>query len=747
MTRTATYPLAAMGLLALVSSPMALAADTSHASKSGLPAWVDADTPKSAYTTKTSRGETWNLVMSDEFNRPGRDFSPGADHLWTAMELPDGVNAALEYYSINMTSTTTDSGGRGVMQIKTQQDTIQFTVYNMYKNPPGYQTSQMFYRSGMLQSWNKFCMQGGRVEVAVQQPGVVTAASGNPDLADPKGRVTAGFYYPTWPGVWLMGNLGRALFTASTTRMWPWSYNTCDAESEKNQAISACNKSPGNGLNPGQGRGAPEIDILEGGGNMISSSIQVSPGMPSAFRLVPPTGGESGSCVYTMSCTTLGANLPDVPTKITSQRGHKTWYQGLRYAPSRLCTRVAADVQSATAINTSLASGITSNVCSMQTCPGSYDVNGYLGQIDGTTKYWGINDDGTCMPVINGYNGAYLCDPYNTDSRCAPPLWGGNSNGNAIPTFNYQLDAISANWPIHLEAYTSYLKYQLEWVMGDNGYIRWMLEDYPIFEIEAQSLVNPPQDAAKSNPKKIMIEEPMYAIFNTALSTSWGTTPPNPGQPCRGDGKDAKINKICDAFPLYLKVDYIRVWQASSGMAVGCDPLSHPTARYIANNIQNYEDINNPVMQVDGGATCSTDSDCTLSLAATGGVQVVSGSCDKTKLSGRCTCISPTVWGGPRCTTVRGSANGNSMSTSFGPTLWFVLVISGVAMLATIGVIYSRSRGRRLQLQFRGVQQDGLQTTEVANVMPQAMRNTMNGSINEGGQPPRSDSLRNRRVV
>lgn len=61
------------------------------------------------------------------------------------------------------------------------------------------------------------------------------------------------------------------------------------------------------------------------------------------------------------------------------------------------------------------------------------------------------------------YNGAYLCDPYNTDPRCGTPLWGGNSNGNPIPSFNYQLDAISANWPIQLAAYTSYLKYQLEW--------------------------------------------------------------------------------------------------------------------------------------------------------------------------------------------------------------------------------------------------------------------------------------------
>ncbi|KDO28993.1 hypothetical protein SPRG_06065 [Saprolegnia parasitica CBS 223.65] len=739
-----TTPLAAIGLAALLSTG-AMGADTTYPAKSGLGTWVDADTPKSAYTVKTSRGESWDLVMSDEFNHPGRDFSAGKDHLWTAMELADGVNAALEYYSVNMTSTQLDATG-GYMQIKTMHDDIKFTVYNMYKNPPGFQQSQMWYRSGMIQSWNKFCMQGGFIEVSVQQPGVVTAASGNPDLRDPNGRVTGGIYYPTWPGVWLLGNLGRALFTASTTRMWPWSYNVCDEDSKKNQAISACDSNPGFGLNPNQGRGAPEIDILEGGGNEISSSIQISPGMPSKFRVVAPAG-ENGACIYTQTCKTVGANLPDVPSSVATTRGYRTWYQGLKYAPSRLCTPLAAKKQVAATINASLTAGITENTCTVDTCPASNDVNGYLGLIDNKgSHYWGINDDGTCMPVINGYNGAYLCDPYNTDPRCGQPLWGGNSNGNAIPSFNYQLDAISANWPIQLTAYTSFLKYQLEWVMGDTGYVRWMVEGNPIFEISSTSLVDPPQDPAntdksKINPKKMMIEEPMYMIFNTALSTSWGTTPPNPGQPCRGSGKDAKVNKICDAFPLYLKVDYIRVWQSATGMSVGCDPRSHPTAEYIAQNQANYEDINNPVIVVDGGATCTSNDDCTLPLSATGGVQVISGSCDKTKLDGRCVCLSPTVWGGPRCTTVRSTTSGNSLSSSFGPTLWVVLVIAAIAILATIGVIYARGRGRRLQLQFRGVEQ-----AELVTVMPPAMRNTMNGTMNEGGQP-RSDSLRNRRVV
>ncbi|KAI9985947.1 hypothetical protein PInf_024738 [Phytophthora infestans] len=85
-----------------------------------------------------------------------------------------------------------------------------------------------------------------------------------------------------------------------------------------------------------------------------------------------------------------------------------------------------------------------------------------------------------------------------------------------MSTFNYQMDAIATNWPIHFGAYTGFYDYQAEWVTGENGY---------------------------------------------ALSSSWGTMPPNPSQACRGDGKDPATNAICDAFPMYMKIDYIRLYQ------------------------------------------------------------------------------------------------------------------------------------------------------------------------------------------
>ncbi|EGZ12556.1 hypothetical protein PHYSODRAFT_514893 [Phytophthora sojae] len=523
--------LGALSLALAASMAAAERADKFIASRSGLSPWVDVDTPESAYNITSSRGQTWTLIMSDEFNVPGRNFSPGDDHLWTALEMPDGVNSALEYYSVNMTDTVTESDGRGVFRIKVmEEENISYTVWNTYAKPAGFETHSMYYRAGMVQSWNKFCFQGGRMEAVAKLP--ATLSSSNPDVGNEKARVKTNAFYPTWPGIWLMGNLGRALFSQSTSRMWPWSYNECNEKLSSSQRISACDGSPGHGLNPHQGRGAPEIDLLEGGGIAISTSIQVAPGMPDAFRIIPPAANDTSAyCVYTGDCTTVGANFPGIPKKTYDARGHDSWYQGLR-----------------------------------------------------------------------------------SNKKCSSPLGAEESKRYLMEPFEYQMDAISANWPVQLAAYTSYVKYQVEWVMGSEGYIRWMLEDVVIFEIPAESIENMPQDAAKSNPKKMMLEEPMYIIFNVALSTSWGAVPPNPGSPCRGDGSDAKINAICDGFPMYMTIDYIRIYQDlsdSSTMSVGCDPSTHPTKQWIEDHIDEYETADNKWIEVHGGANCKTDRDCT----------------------------------------------------------------------------------------------------------------------------------------
>ncbi|KAG7385170.1 hypothetical protein PHYPSEUDO_001798 [Phytophthora pseudosyringae] len=690
--------LAAAVALACVSSASAATA-TSYTTKSGLLPWVDVDTPSSAQNYTSSHGDTWTLTMSDEFNSAGRSFDAGDDHLWTAMEIADGVNSALEVYSTNMTGTECDDDGRCYFYINTTDETIEETVWNNYISPPGYETVYFYYRSGMVQTWNKFCFQGGMIEVKVQLPGAVTNESGNPDVETGSTTVRAANidYYPTWPGIWLMGNLGRALFSASTSRMWPYSYNECNETifDSQNQRISACNDTPGHGLNANQGRGAPEIDILEGGGTAISSSIQVGPGMPDDFRMLQDNTTASSYCFYSYDCTSEGANNQDVPTEYYwNLRGHKSWYQGLRYAANNICDPEADDIQTFATINASLSTGITDNACTMELCPASYDVNGDTGYVDNGTVHWGINANGTCFPKQNAYTGAYLCSAGNSNSECTSSS-GSTSEGSE---FAYQMDAISTDWEVHMAAYLDWVTYTVEWVMGDSGYVRWEVENQVIFEIPAEALTNPPQDTAQMNPKKMMIEEPMYVIFNVALSSSWGSSPPNAGSgSCRGEGSSSTDNAICDSFPMYMKIDYIRLYQDTSSntaMAIGCDPSSHPTQQWIEDNIDDYTDTDNPSTAVSGMAFCNSDDDCTVGTSS-----VITGTCNS---DGRCECASDS-WTGPRCTEV---ASASDDGTLFGPPILVSILVAVAIIAGAVGVIlYRRWQSRQISLRTRAQEQ------------------------------------------
>ncbi|GMF58659.1 unnamed protein product [Phytophthora fragariaefolia] len=651
--------------------------DTRYPTKSGIRPWVDPDTPDDRYVYTSSRGRRWDLVMSDEFNVANRSFRAGDDHMWTSLEKPDGVNGALELYSHNMTSTKCDDDGTCYFYIKTVDEVNVIHVYNMYTHPPSFQDVYFFYRGAMVQSWNKFCYQGGMLEVRAQLPGATTAES----------------------GIWMLGNLGRAIFSASTNRMWPFSYDRCDADvfDPSFQRISACDDNPGYGLNPNQGRGAPEIDVLEGGGLAISSSLQIAPGMPDDYRLFPvdTSTGDFSYCLYSYNCNTPGANYIDVPTSYyKKERGHKSWYQGLRYGANNYCAQNPEEKQSYDNVAAALKAGITENTCSVDTCPASGDVNADLSLIDGVGKnHWGINTNGTCYPLINSYMGSYLCDPDNTNSKCASPRNESTTpESNAMSSFNYQMDAISSNWPIHFGAYTGFLDYQVEWVTGENGYVRWMLHGEPLFEVTTESIVNVPQNSNKTNPQKIMIEEPLYIIFNVALSSSWGATPPNPGKECRGDGKDEVANKICDSFPMYMKIDCIRLYQdlgddleADNYMQVGCDPASHPTKEWIEGHIDEYEDDDNKWEEVAGKAFCRTSDDCTIG-GSLGRTALKTGRCVKQ----RCECLYHS-WGGPRCTTaISGSSSTEAglMSRTYGPPFGVSVGLAVAAFMLALGSVY-----------------------------------------------------------
>ncbi|CAO1624340.1 unnamed protein product [Jaminaea pallidilutea] len=217
---------------------------------------VDSDTkPADRSWTHPVTNDKYHIVFSDEFEQEGRTFWPGDDPFWEAVDLWYGGTGDFEWYTPEQVNTT-----NGALQI------------TMEEKP----THNLNFASGMIQSWNQFCFQGGYIEYSIMQPGTPQ---------------TTGY----WPAAWLMGNLGRAGYLASTDGMWPYSYQGCDTgimpgqmyanESGPEEAIDStatyadngrlshlpgmrtpactCSGEDHPGPNNRVGRSAPEIDCLE----------------------------------------------------------------------------------------------------------------------------------------------------------------------------------------------------------------------------------------------------------------------------------------------------------------------------------------------------------------------------------------------------------------------------------------------------------------------------------------------------
>ncbi|ODQ78589.1 glycoside hydrolase family 16 protein [Babjeviella inositovora NRRL Y-12698] len=216
---------------------------------------VDPDTP-AEYKTRTSReGEEWQLVFSDEFNAEGRTFYEGDDQFWYAPDFNYAATKDLEWYDPDAVTTA-----NGTVQLR----------MDAFKN------HDLYYRSGMLHSWNKMCFTQGIMEVSIRLPNF--------------GNVTG-----LWPGAWSMGNLGRPGYMATTEGVWPYTYEACDAGITANQSspdgisylpgqkLNSCTCKGSDHPNRGVGRGAPEIDIIEGevdttlGVGVASQSMQIAP--------------------------------------------------------------------------------------------------------------------------------------------------------------------------------------------------------------------------------------------------------------------------------------------------------------------------------------------------------------------------------------------------------------------------------------------------------------------------------------
>lgn len=268
--------LTAVSLLGFFITPTLGDEDTTTTASANNNNWIDADTPQSAYTTQTKVSELvdtaplFDLVMSDEFNTPGRTFNDGYDPMWTAMNKNDYTNNALHYYDHRNIVTNSD----GELEITTTAEDTEVIGFDEVKQEKVHLTKH--FKSGMLQSWNKFCFTGGIIEAEVVLPGKWNVGG-------------------LWPAFWILGNLSRHTYLGSSSNVWPWSLLECTNEEMINsQALSACLGATHWGMEKGVGRGAPEVDIFEvqpgpvkGNTGMFKKTWIGEPFMSASYQVAP----------------------------------------------------------------------------------------------------------------------------------------------------------------------------------------------------------------------------------------------------------------------------------------------------------------------------------------------------------------------------------------------------------------------------------------------------------------------------
>lgn len=416
----------------------------------GLFSLIDSDTPAGAQKwTNPVDGAGFHLVFSDEFEQDGRTFWPGDDPFWEAVDLHYWVTGNYEWYSPEAVNT---SGGFLNMWIQEKE------------------THNLNFQSGMLQSWNKFCFQGGYIETSVILPG---------------SHADEGY----WPAVWMLGNLGRAGYAGTTQGMWPYSYSQCDVGTLANQTNAA--------------KTAPAAAINAYG--QYSASVD--------HKLSFLEGQRASACTcpgedHPGPSTNVGRSAPEIDIfEIQTQAGHGYASQSFQIAP--------------------------------------FDANYTWSQLPSVAKLYSNNTE------FNPYTGGIYQEAVSAVTQ--------------IPDTAYMH---SGGIPVTLG-----VQYDPGWTGDGSGSITWYLNGKPTWTLSGAALG--PNKFTEIGQRLIPVE-PVSIVINLALSDGF---------------QKVMWNEV--TFPAVMKLDYVRVYQRDGQEdRISCDPEDHPTAKYIADHIDVYTNMN-----------------------------------------------------------------------------------------------------------------------------------------------------------
>lgn len=594
--------------------------------------WIDVDTPGSACVAHSHHdGRVMQLVFSDEFEVEERSFADGEDARWTALESTPFTNYQLNRYNASLARTR--GGALELLFIGQDYSGSDHTRH---------------FQSAMLQTWNKFCLSEGAVEISARLPG----SASQPGL---------------WPAFWLMGNLGRATFTASTDGFWPWTYEECSsvgstlqctnnasdcAESANPaQRISGCNAQPGYGFHPNQGRGAPEIDVIEAMPG--SGTIDYDPS-------VHVTRPEPQPRTSTSRLSPLSAPL----FSFTSLVFYPQCGQG--------CPTVAPARQAAAALTKPL---ISTSLIIAPGWPRNADQRprpGCLPDVEAGQWYAGLgsSQSGNSTDRATGRNATTNYEFY------------GDFFADYADGVGVQTDALSVNGELGSTHFDDFHVYRVEWRRGAGGFIRWSIDGALQFEI-SQSLLDQTWPFSMGGQqsgtigRRLIPSEPMYLILNIDSAPQWGMP-----THFRGDAHctececcfdcarvactrcikvdpmtNLSVNvfawfeEFCEMLPATYAVQWVRAYVPSGvngntsanasedhGGLVGCSPPSHPTRRWIHEHEEWYRPSHAEAALlpiVSGGGSCSDDDGC--------------GGSRRGVCASHSSCVCSVGWVGPHC--------------------------------------------------------------------------------------------------
>ncbi|KAL0959642.1 hypothetical protein HGRIS_011344 [Hohenbuehelia grisea] len=117
----------------------------------------------------------------------------------------------------------------------------------------------------------------------------------------------------------------------------------------------------------------------------------------------------------------------------------------------------------------------------------------------------------------------------------------------------------------------------------DDAYITWIANNAISWTLHAAGMASDPLVEISARP---VPQEPMYIVINLGLSRSFGPV---------------DLDHLI--FPNHMRVDYIRVYQPSDAINIGCSPSGFPTESYIQRHIEAYTNPNLTTWRDDyGGA-------------------------------------------------------------------------------------------------------------------------------------------------